>query len=186
MKFFDYTIFTGQTVLVPDLDMSVVNNRERRRQAEERGHAQGREVDYDFFYDVENLLLDRPMPEKVALLWRALEEELCEQECYLSSRPESMWYGTATWLHQYGYPFPFHLLLRRQFQKTVLFKREELERIGRYAKQVFFFDDSEIVRQAVAGLDRVTIYASVEEFFTEHAPSCLSGQRERTRSRETL
>ncbi len=164
-------------MLVPDLDMSVVNNRERRRQAEERGQALGREVDYDFFYGEENLALDRPMPEELALLWRALSIGLCDQICYLSSRPESMWYGSATWLQQHGYPFPYQLLLRRQFQKTVVFKREELATIGRYAKQVFFFDDSEIVRQAVTGMERVTIYASIEEFFTERAPFCLSGQR---------
>jgi hypothetical protein len=169
MNSFDYTIFTGATVLVPDLDMSVVDNRERRRQAEERGHAQGKEVDYTFFYDEDNLALDRPMAEKLVLLWRALEMGLCNRLCYLSSRPTSMWYGTVTWLRQYGYPFPYHLLLRRQFQKTVVFKPEELETIGRYAKQVYFFDDSESVRQAAIGLKRVATYASIEEFFAVHA-----------------
>jgi hypothetical protein len=177
MDLFDYSIFAGKTVLVPDLDMSVIDNRERRGQAEKRGRAQGREVDYDFFYDEDNLALDRPMPEKLALLWHALSMGLCDQLCYLSSRPQSMWYGSATWLQQHGYPFPYQLLLRRQFQKTVVFKREELETIARYATHVFFFDDSEIVRQAVAGLEHVITYASIEDLFAEHAPSGLMRQR---------
>jgi hypothetical protein len=177
MNIFDYSIFTGKTVLVGDLDNSVIDNRERRRQAEERGRAQGKDVDYPFFYDEENLALDRPMVEQLVLLWHALDLGLCDLNCYLSSRPESMWYSTVTWLRRYGYPFPFHLLLRRQYQKTVVFKREELELIARYARHVYFFDDSEPVRQAAQNLAHVTVYASIEEFFAEHAPSCLTKQR---------
>jgi len=173
MKYFDYSIFAGKTVLVPDLDMSVVNNHERRRSAEERGRAQGKEVDYGFFYDEESLALDRPLQGKLELLWRALSLGLCDQVCYLSSRPESMWYGSATWLQQYGFPYPYQLLLRRQFLKTVVFKREELEMIARYATQVSFFDDSQAVRQAVVGLERVSIHSTIEAFFTDHVPPCL-------------
>jgi hypothetical protein len=174
---FDYTIFTGRSVLAGDLDMSLVDNRERRRQAEERGRTQGIEVDYDFFYAEENLALDRPMREGLTLLWRALDMELCEQTCYISSRPQSMWYGSATWLHQFGFPFPYQLILRRQYQKTVVFKPEELETISRYARCVYFFDDSADVRQATSGLRGVMTYGSIEEWFTQVAPAGLAFPR---------
>ncbi len=62
MRWFDSSLFSGKAVFVADLDGSVVNNRGCRRQAEERGRrTQGREVDYDVFYDEGNLALDRPM-----------------------------------------------------------------------------------------------------------------------------
>ncbi len=158
MKYFDYTIFQGKTVLAMDLDMSAVNNRERRRQAEARGQAQGTEVDYTFFFDEGNLSMDQPMPEQLALLWQALQGGLVDEGVYISSRPDSMWYGSATWLHQHAYPFPYHLLLRGQFQKTEDFKREELQVIACYAALILFVDDSAKTRDAVAGLPKVLIF----------------------------
>jgi hypothetical protein len=127
------------------------------------------EVDYAFFNDEDNLALDRPLPEKLALLWRALALGLCDQLCYLSSRPVAMWYGTATWLRQHGYPCPYHVLLRRPFLRTVDFKRAELETIARSARQVWFIDDSAAVREAALGLERVAVYSSIEAFFTGRA-----------------
>lgn len=167
MNLFDYRIFRGKRVLAMDLDMSCVDNRERRRQAEERGRAQGGEVDYDFFYDVDNLMLDCPMPRRLALLWRGLDLGMVDEGAYISSRPAFLWFGSAIWLHQHGYPFPFHLLLRRQFQKTIAFKREELECIAAVAEQVCFVDDSDAVREGVVGVPGVSVYARLEDLFLE-------------------
>jgi hypothetical protein len=164
---FDYSIFRGKRVLAVDLDMSVVNNRERRQQAEERGRAMGIEVDYDFFYAEASLCLDRPMQGKLALLWRGLDVGMYDEGAYISSRPTFTWYSSAAWLHQYAYPFPFHLLLRRQFQKTIAFKREELAGIAAVAEQVYFVDDSETVRAGVVGVPRVSVYARLEDLFLE-------------------
>ena len=165
MKYFDYTIFRGKTVLAMDLDMSVVDNSERRRQAEARGQAQGTQVDYAFFFEEENLSLDQTMPEQLVLLWQALSVGLVNEGVYLSSRPDTLWYGTATWLHQHAYPFPYHLLLRGQFQRTEDFKREELQQIAEYASLILFVDDSSKTRAAVTGLPKVLVFERIEGIF---------------------
>src|ERR1700737_4561363 len=107
------------------------------------------------------------MQQRLALLWRGLALGMYDEGAYISSRPAFMWFSSAIWLHQYGYPFPFHLLLRRQFQKTVAFKREELEWIAAVAEQVLFVDDSESVRAGVVGVPKVSVYACLEDLFLE-------------------
>ena len=174
MRNFDYRIFRGKTVLATDLDMSVVDNSERRRQAEARGRVQGTQVDYAFFFDEENLSLDQTMPEQLVLLWRALNVGLVNEGVYLSSRPDTLWYASATWLYQHGYPFPFHLLLRGQYQLTEDFKREELQRIAEYASLVLFVDDSPKTRAAVTGLPSVLVFERIESVF-QLSPSAISG-----------
>lgn len=167
MNLFDYSIFRGKRVLAVDLDMSVVDNRERRKQAEERGRALGVDVDYNFFFADASLGLDQPMQRRLALLWRGLALGLYDEGAYISSRPTFLWFSSAMWLHQYGYPFPFHLLLRHRFQKTIAFKRAELEWIAAVAEQVFFVDDSDAVREGVAGVPKVAVFACLEDLFLE-------------------
>ncbi len=121
-------------------------------------------------YNIENLSLDSAMPEQLALLWRALRVGLVNEGVYLSSQPDSMWYGSATRLHQHAYPFPYHLLLCGLYQKTEDFKREELQVIAYYASLILFVDDSAKSRHAVAGFPKVLVFEHLEDVFQQVAP----------------
>ncbi len=110
------------------------------------------------------------MSEQLALLWRALRVGPVNEGVYLSARPDTMWYATATWLHQHAYPFPYHLLLRGQFQRAEDFKHEELQLMADYASLIFFVDDSTKTRAAVIGLPRVLSFERIESIFQQMAP----------------
>lgn len=161
-----------------DLDRVSIDCDERFAQAEQR-YEKGCEDYWQAALDPDQmLLLDRPLPGAIEQL-SALA--LCGKLCYVTSRPQNCCQATVTFLLQHGYPSSELVICRpvRKGLTTVRFKQRALRGLSyglpaqlinrhftlstnrvtlfflslfRRPRRIFFVDDSEKNRQAIADL----------------------------------
>jgi hypothetical protein len=172
-----------------DLDRVAIDCDERFVQAEKQ-YERGSTDYWQAALDPDKmLLLDCPLPGAIEHLSSLARRGIL---CYVTSRPRSCCQATVTFLSQHGYPFPELVICRpvRKGLTTVRFKRRSLRALSyglpaqfihqhfwlatnrvtlfflsrlRRPETIFFVDDSDKNRQAIADLGNILIAASLDE-----------------------